>query len=89
MGRYAPQDPSSHHGHGLCRPCWRYCRSRDLLVDYERLSRSRADLLEDYGMLREQGHTKPQIAERLGMKLPSLDTALLRARRDGDLEVTS
>jgi hypothetical protein len=75
-----------HHGRGLCSTCHRWARHTGRLLDYERTSRSREDLLEDYRMLRGQGHSRVQIAERLGMKLTSLDTALLRARRDGALQ---
>ncbi|MGH3598920.1 MAG: hypothetical protein ACRDQH_01365 [Pseudonocardiaceae bacterium] len=53
-------------------------------ADYERRTRSRDDLLDDYVLLREQGCSWPQCAERLGMSYPSFARALLRARAAGD-----
>lgn len=74
-----------HLGRGLCRPCWSRAKNTDTLYDHPRATRSRADLLADWRMLRGQGHTKRQIAERLGMTFRALDQALVRARRDGAL----
>jgi transposase-like protein len=77
--------PSKVRGRGLCRPCHRTVWRQGTLLDYPRLTRSRADVLADYLHLREDGHSLRQIAERMGMQYGSLCRALQRARRAGAL----
>jgi DNA-binding transcriptional regulator LsrR (DeoR family) len=47
--------------------------------------RSRADFVADYELLRSEGYTRRQIAERLGMTRAAVDRAYHRAVRDGAL----
>lgn len=75
---------SRPEGRGLCRPCWLLLGKTGELADYERPTRSRDDLLDDYVVLRGQGHDWRQCAERLGMTYPSFERAMLRARKAGD-----
>lgn len=67
-------------GRGLCGACYSRMTCHGTLVDYPRMTRSRDELLEDYVMLRRQGHTWPQCAERLGMRYDAFARALQRAR---------
>lgn len=71
-------------GRGLCTPCWEFLASTGELADYERAKRSRDDLLHDYEMLRKQGYTWRQCAEKLRMTYGAFERAMLRARRAGD-----
>lgn len=75
---------SRPEGRGLCRPCWLHLDKTGELADYERPTRSRDDLLDDYVVLRDQGHDWRQCAERLGMSYPSFERAMFRARKAGD-----
>lgn len=71
-------------GRGLCSHCYQTAWATGDLIDYPRATRSRNDLLDDYVILRAEGHTGQQIAQRLGMTYPAFERALQRARRDGD-----
>lgn len=71
-------------GRGLCMSCWRHLQGTGELADYERVSRSRDDLLDDYEVLRGEGYDWRQCAERLGMSYPSFERAMFRARKAGD-----
>lgn len=48
------------------------------VTDYERFTRSREDLLDDYVLLRSEGFTWRQCAQRLGMTYVAFKRALLR-----------
>lgn len=69
---------------GLCPAC--YCRenANGTLADWPRTTRTRDDVLDDWVILRAQGYTRRQAAERLGMTLAAFDGAIYRARRDDD-----
>lgn len=77
-----------HEGRGLCTECYMRAHHRGAIADYERTSRSREDFLEDYRLLRAQGYSRAQIAERLGVTRDAVDKAVSRARRAG-VEVTA
>ncbi|MGH7687803.1 MAG: hypothetical protein ACREN2_13450 [Candidatus Dormibacteria bacterium] len=64
--------------------CWQWLSRHGELVDYERLTRSRDDLLDDYVLLRAQGHDWRQCAARLGMSFAAFSRAMHRARADND-----
>lgn len=68
---------------GLCTVCYAITRKSGERIDYPRSTRSRAELLEDVAVLREQGLNRRQMAERLAMSRNTLDQALLRAERAG------
>lgn len=72
----------SHASRGLCHPCY-HRLAPDERLDYPRLNRSREDLVEDWELLRSEGYTKRQAAERLGMTFAAFDRAWHRARRAG------
>ena len=63
--------------------CHRWIRLYGRLEDYPRRTRCSTDLLEDFTELAAQGYTREQIAERLRMKLDSMDRALLRLTHKG------
>jgi hypothetical protein len=66
----------------LCGACYEWARRTGNHVDFERVHRSSADLVEDHDHLAGAGATREQIAERLGYaNAESLRTALHFARR--------
>jgi hypothetical protein len=69
----------------LCRPCYDHHRGKGTLIDFPTEVRKRDDFVADYDLLRGQGYTKRQIAERLGMNLITLRVAYQRAVRRGYL----
>lgn len=81
----APNWASQHAARGLCMHCWHTTSNRH---DTPRLTRSRDELLDDYTILRAQGHTWRQCAQRLNMTYPAFERAMLRARKDGDPRAT-
>lgn len=72
---------------GLCRACYAaaYNAGRHNEHRLERVSRSRADFVADYVLLRSEGYTRRQIAERLGMTVAAVTQAHRRAVAAGDL----
>jgi hypothetical protein len=68
---------------GLCRGCYEYHRYHGTLADHPRVKRSTADFAAEYALLRREGHTRRQIAERLGMRRNTVDAAYARAVRLG------
>lgn len=75
-----------HSGRGLCINCYQRAWTHGRLADYPRATRTRADFVEDFQMLRGQGYSRNQIAERLGMKRSAVDKAYSRARQAGELD---
>jgi hypothetical protein len=73
-----------HAGRGLCDTCRSQARTTGELIDFERFTRSRDELLDDWAVLRAEGYTLRQAAERLGMTQAAFERAYHRARRDGD-----
>lgn len=69
---------------GLCRNCYGFLWRTDQLEDL-RAVRRRADFVADYEMLRDQGYTRRQIAQRLGMTYDGCSAAYRRAVRAGEL----
>jgi hypothetical protein len=68
-----------HAGRGLCTACVAQL-TPDQLLDFERVTRSRDEMLDDYDLLRRQGHSRREIAERIGTSLATLERCLWRAR---------
>ena len=73
-----------HRGRGLCRGCHARRRRDGTLADAPRATMSADEVLEEWVMLRGEGHTVAQAAERLGMTYGALEKALDRARKRGD-----
>lgn len=76
------------HARGACRPCYQThwaAGTVDQLAERRRDQWRRRHFTADYALLRSEGYTRAQIAERLGMKKNTLDAAYLRAVRAGDL----
>lgn len=69
---------------GLCSPCYQLAWRCDRLPD-KRATRSRAEFIADYELLRSEGYTRRQIAERLRMSYDGVCAAYGRAVRAGDL----
>lgn len=73
---------------GLCDSCYQTHRQRGDLYQFptrREPGRSRDDFIADYQLLRSEGYTRAQIAERLGMTIGALTKAYLRAVRAGEL----
>lgn len=70
-------------GRGLMPRCYDRISRSGNLTDYPRVTRSAADFIADYRMLRGEGHTHRQIAERLEYPLPTMRRQICRLRRRG------
>lgn len=72
---------------GLCRSCYTmaYRTGRHGEHPLERTSRSRADFVADYVLLRSEGYSRRQIGERLGMTRDAVQQAYRRAVAAGQL----
>lgn len=73
-----------HDGRGLCSSCYAAARQSGELIEHERVTRPRDEVLEDWAILRAQGHTLTQAAPRIGIPYGSLRDAVRRARLAGD-----
>ena len=72
----------SNLGRGLCGSCY-HSLTPDQRLDYPRLSRSSGELVEEWEMLRSEGYTKRQAADRLGMTYEAFERAYHRAKKTG------
>jgi hypothetical protein len=79
-----PDAVRNHRGRGLCNFCYDAIQRAGALIDFERLTRSCDEVMAEWAILRQQGYTKRQAAERLGMKFKAFEKAYERARRAGD-----
>jgi hypothetical protein len=73
-----------HTGHGLrglCAACW---QNPTIRANYPRSTFAADELLDEWTLLRSEGHTLRQAAERLGITYAALDKALQRAKHRGD-----
>lgn len=73
-----------HAGRGLCNACHKRADYHGHLADHPRSTWSRDEVLSEWELLRGEGHTRLQAAERLGMNPATFERALQRARADGD-----
>jgi CRP-like cAMP-binding protein len=69
---------------GLCRRCYQLAWLRGTLPDVRRVRR-RPEFVADYELLRSEGYTRQQIADRMGMTYHGVTQAYLRAVRAGVL----
>lgn len=68
----------------LCHSCYAVAWRRNELPD-KRTMRSREEFVADYELLRSEGYTRRQMAERLGMTYDGVTAAYRRAILAGDL----
>ena len=73
------------NGRGLCRGCYSNAHRDGRLHQHQLVRRPRADFVPDYRLLRSEGYTRRQIAERLAMTYSALTAHYYRAVRAGDL----
>ena len=74
-----------HCARGLCRTCYVVVLEQGALYDYEPVSRSREEVLDEWELLRSDGVTDLAIAaERIGTTRAALEKCLERARKAGD-----
>ena len=78
-----------HRGRGLCTNCYGRLRYRGDLIDFARRAMSRDEVMADWEVLRSQGYTHRQAAERLGMSHAAFTRAYERARAAGDVRAYS
>lgn len=57
----------------------------DQRLDYPRLNRTQVEVVEEWLLLRSEGYTRRQSADRIGMTFAAFDRALHRARKAGAL----
>ena len=90
--RNQPHRADTMRGRQLCSNCYQTAWKTGALTDYERHTRSRDEVLDDYQRwrafnydpLESQGENWRACAEWLGMTYAAFERAMLRARRDGD-----
>ncbi|EKT83073.1 hypothetical protein Mbo4_044 [Rhodococcus phage Mbo4] len=63
---------------GLCESCHTVLWRNGSLADYPRKSMTTDEFLADFWLLHEQGYTRAQVAERLGMPKKTLEKRLRR-----------
>lgn len=68
---------------GLCEGCYDYHRRQGTLDHHGRTTRPVAEFAADFALLRSEGYTRRQIAERLGMRRNTVDAAYRRAVKRG------
>lgn len=78
-----PERP--YFARGLCTGCYDHHRRRGTLHRFPPQQRSTGHFAADYALLRSEGFTRAQIAERLGMRRNTVDAAYRRAVRAGAL----
>jgi hypothetical protein len=71
----------------LCGGCYDHHRGRGTLDQFPTQQRSTSHFAADYTLLRSEGYTRRQIAERLGMRRNTVDAAYRRAVLAGVLAV--
>lgn len=78
-----PNRPTS--GRGLCRSCWVTASRNGTLDRHARTHtiRTQAEFVADYALLRSEGYTRRQIADRLKMRYDAVTRAYLGAVRKG------
>lgn len=74
---------SAHHGRGLCSRCYQRRRCGDTLIDVERRSLSRDELLDEWRFFAKDRDTYTQnvkaFAAHIGRNYKSVEKALTRA----------
>lgn len=73
-----------HAGRGLCTACHARHKAHGTLIDFERKSWSREELLNEWVLLRDEGIRMRDAAPRIGVSYDALDRALCRALARGD-----
>lgn len=73
-----------HCSRGLCDTCYRRAWKDGTLIDYERKSWAREELLQEWSLLRSEGFSKRLAAARLGMNYKTFEKALERASKAGE-----
>jgi hypothetical protein len=76
----APVGAVVHSARYLCAGCYSWAEYHDVLGDYPPVKRQAAEIAEEYEFLAQQGLSRDQIAERLGLKRKSMERALCRHR---------
>jgi hypothetical protein len=75
-----PQGWAHHRGRGLCNGCHAHVARHGQLDDYERVTRSREDLLEDFRLLCGRGLSVVDAAHQMGITTDAIYAARVRER---------
>lgn len=67
-----------HLGRRLCVQCYGLHRRQGSLEDFDRLTRSRAEVFEEWLLLKRSGVTRREAARRMGMTVEALDQVRYR-----------
>lgn len=70
--------PQARH---LCATCYDKRRRNGTLIDRPRKYMSAEEFLEEFELLRGEGYTRAQIAERLGVTRDAVDKRLSRMKK--------
>src|SRR5882724_1060686 len=80
----------THRGRGLCTPCYFIIKKAWLIENYPMITRNnRANRIEDFCELAAQGYDRETIAERLKVKLETLDRMLYRSAKQDGINIPS
>ena len=77
--RYPVDGLIRHQSRGLCTRCYTAFRKVGELDKYPPLTRSNAEVMEEWEWLRDAGYSREQAALRMGMTFAALDRAIYRA----------
>lgn len=77
-----PHRRAAQGARGLCAACYDWVTRHGCVDDYARVTWPSDELLAEWDLLRRDGHTMRQAAERLGVSYAALDKAIQRAKGD-------
>lgn len=80
----ATPDDKPHCARQMCSGCYSDAKRTGEIINYPRTTKSRADVLEDWGICRRRNMGKREAAQIMGMTYGALDQALRRARLAGE-----
>lgn len=69
-----------NHARGLCSSCYGKRYRAGTYLDLPRRTWARDEVLTEWQLLRSEGFTRRQAAERLGIKFNTFERAICRAR---------
>lgn len=78
-----PRELDRHGARGLCRSCYERHRWAGTYLDLPRRTWARDEVLTEWQLLRSEGFTRRQAAERLGIKFNTFERAICRAAAVG------
>lgn len=74
------QDYARSGGRGLCVRCWGAAKGEGALIDFERKNRPVSETLLEWAMLKQQGYSVAQAADRLGLSASRMRNVVREGR---------